>query len=97
VPFGANRIGVRGREKTDREGSTAMAQAAEQYDVRRELLDILLTNVANDRHPSATMMDLIEQLIGPEERPIYVQVLLDKLRQDRHPSIPMMRRIMALS
>jgi hypothetical protein len=73
-----------------------MAQAAEQYDVRREILDILLTNVANDRHPSATMMDLIEQLIGPEERPIYVQVLLDKLRQDRHPSIPMMRRIMAL-
>lgn len=73
-----------------------MAKAAEQYDVRRELLDLLLTKVAEDRYPSATMMDLIEQLMGPDERSIYVQVLLDKIRQDRMPSIPMMRRVLAL-
>ena len=73
-----------------------MTQAAEQYDARRELLKILLTRVQRDRHPSVTMMDLIEQLIGPEERSIYAQVLIDKVRHDRHPSLPMMRRIMAL-
>ena len=73
-----------------------MAQAAEHYDVRRELLGLLLTKVAEDRYPSATMMDLIEQLMGPDERVIYVQVLLDKIRQDRMPSIPMMRRVLAL-
>jgi len=73
-----------------------MAQAAEQYDVRRELLSLLLTKVEEDRYPSATMMDLIEQLMGPDERSVYVRVLLDKIHQDRWPSIPMMRRVLAL-
>jgi hypothetical protein len=73
-----------------------MARAAEQYDVRRELLDMLMTKVEADRFPSVTMMDLIERLMGPEERPIYVQVLMEKIRQDRHPSIPLMRRVLAL-
>ena len=74
-----------------------MARRAEQYDVRRELLDMLLTKVADDRHPSVTDMDLIEQLIGPDELPIYVEVLMDKIRRQRYPSIPMMRRVLALS
>ena len=73
-----------------------MTQAAEQYDARRELLEILLTRVQSDRHPSVTMMDLIEQLMGPEERSIYAQVLIEKIRHDRHPSLPMMRRVLAL-
>jgi len=74
-----------------------MAREAEQYDIRRELLDVALTLVQNDRHPSVTMMDLVEQLMGPDERAIYVEVLLDKIRRDRRPSIPMMRRLMALA
>jgi hypothetical protein len=74
-----------------------MAQAAEQYDVRQQLVDMLLNKVESDRFPSVTHMDLIEQLMGPDERADYVQVLLDKIRHDRHPSIPMMRRILALS
>ena len=74
-----------------------MAQEAEQYDIRRELLNVALTLVENDRYPSVTMMDLVEQLMGPDERAIYVEVLLDKIRRDRRPSIPMMRRLMALA
>ena len=74
-----------------------MAQEPEQYDIRRELLDVVLTLVQNDRYPSATMMDLVEQLMGPDERAIYVEVLLDKIRRERRPSIPMMRRLMALA
>ena len=74
-----------------------MAQEAEQYDIRRELLNVALTLVQNDRYPSVTMMDLVEQLMGPDERAIYVEVLLDKIRRDRRPSIPMMRRLMALA
>jgi hypothetical protein len=73
-----------------------MAQPDEQDDARRELLDMLLTKVADDRYPSVTMMDLIEQLMGPDERPIYVEVLMDKIRHQRHPSIPMMKRVLAL-
>ena len=74
-----------------------MAQEAEQYDIRQELLNVALTLVQNDRYPSVTMMDLVEQLMGPDERAIYVEVLLDKIRRDRRPSIPMMRRLMALA
>jgi hypothetical protein len=74
-----------------------MAQAAEQYDARRELLDILLNRVHRDRYPSVTMMNLIEQLMGPDERPIYAQVLMEKIRNDPHPSFPMMQRVLALS
>lgn len=74
-----------------------MAREAEQYDIRRELLDVALTLVQNDRYPSVTMMDLVEQLMGPDERAIYVEVLLDKIRRERRPSIPMMRRLMALA
>lgn len=74
-----------------------MAQEAEQYDIRRELLDVALTLVQNDRYPSVTMMDLVEQLMSPDERAIYVEVLLDKIRRERRPSIPMMRRLMALA
>jgi hypothetical protein len=74
-----------------------MTQAAERYDARRELLDTLLTRVQGDRYPSVTMMNLIEHLIGPDERPIYAQVLIDKIRHDTHPSLPMMQRVLALS
>ena len=73
-----------------------MAQRAERYDARRELLEMALTRVAEDRYPSVTMMDIVEHLIGPDERPIYVEVLMDKIRHEQHPSIPMIRRIIEL-
>jgi hypothetical protein len=57
---------------------------------------MLLTKVDADPYPSTTMMDLIEQLMGPDERQIYVQVLMHKIRHQRYPSIPMMRRVLAL-
>jgi hypothetical protein len=34
--------------------------------------------------------------MGPEERPIYVQVLMHKIRNQRYPSLPMIRRVLAL-
>jgi hypothetical protein len=73
-----------------------MAQEAEQYDARRELLDILLNRVHRDRYPSNTMMDIVEQLMGPEERSVYQQVLMEKIRNDPHPSLPMIRRVLTL-
>ena len=79
-----------------RRTSKGMARVAEQDEIRRELLDMLLTKVEQDRFPSATMMDLIEELMGPDERSIYVRVLIDKIRRDAYPSIPMMRRVLAL-
>jgi hypothetical protein len=73
-----------------------MAQQGEQFDARRELLKILLERVQRDRFPSVTMMDIVEELMGPEERSVYLQVLIDKIRSDPHPSLPMMRRLLQL-
>jgi hypothetical protein len=42
------------------------------------------------------MMNLIEQLMGPEERAVYARLLLEKISGDRWPSLQMIRRVMAL-
>jgi len=73
-----------------------MAQKADQFDARRELLRVLLTKVQGDRFPSSTMMNLIEQLMGPDERSIYAQVLMEKIERDPHPSYSMMQRVLTL-
>lgn len=74
-----------------------MARAAEQYDARRELLRFLLERVQGDRYPSVSMMDLIEELMGPEERSVYAQVLMEKIRRERWPSLSLIRRVLALT
>jgi hypothetical protein len=68
----------------------------EQYDVRLEMLRVLLSRVANDPYPSATMLDMIEQMLTPDEVPAYAEMLMEKIRGDRFPSIPLMNRVMAL-
>jgi hypothetical protein len=74
-----------------------MARAAEQYDARRELLGFLLDRVQGDRYPSVAMMDLIEELMSPDERPVYAQVLMEKIRRERWPSLSLIRRLLALT
>jgi hypothetical protein len=65
-------------------------------DARAELVATLLDKVKNDHYPSTTMLDLIEQLLTPEEQPAYVVFLQDRLRSDRYPSIPMLKRLTLL-
>jgi len=62
-------------------------------DVRARLLDMLLEKVAQDRYASTTMMNLIEELLLPDEVPVYAAVLLQKMREENYPSVPMMRRL----
>ena len=59
---------------------------------RAVLAGVLLKRAREDRYPSATDMDLIEQIIPPQLLPRYVEVLLDKLAQDQRPSISMIHR-----
>ena len=70
--------------------------ADDGFDVRVELVKLLIKKVADDTYPSATMMNMIEQLIGPDEVPAYTAVLMDKIQADDYPSIPLMKRVMAL-
>lgn len=39
------------------------------------------------------MMDMVEQMLRPEDVPYYSEILLDKIRGDRFPSIDMLRRV----
>ena len=64
---------------------------------RAGLVALMLEKVKDDPYPSTTMLDLIEELLTPEETPDYVMFLQDRIRSDRFPSIPMLKRLTALA
>jgi hypothetical protein len=68
----------------------------EPDDARAELVATLLEKVQDDQYPSTTMLDLIEDLLTPEEIPAYVVFLQDRIRSERYPSIPLLKRLTAL-
>ena len=74
-----------------------MASNGEEVDVRGEVVDLLIEKIASDRNPSVTMMNLVEQLLAPDDVPAYAAVLMDKVKTERHPSISMIRRLAALT
>jgi hypothetical protein len=53
----------------------------------------LLEKVRADAYPSATELDLIENVIPCSMLGEYIEVLLDKTGEDRYPSIWLLRRI----
>lgn len=69
----------------------------DSYDGRHELLEALLMKVGEDQFPSATMLNWIEELLTPEDVPVYMELLLERVRNERFPSIPMMARIKRLA
>jgi hypothetical protein len=74
-----------------------MASNGGEVDVRGELVDLLLEKIASDRNPSITMMNLVEELLAPDDVPAYAAVLMDKVKSERFPSLSMIRRVMALT
>ena len=68
----------------------------DEIDIRTEVVSLLLEMVASDQYPSATMMDMIEQLATQEERGEYARILMDNVRSSPYPSIPMLRRLTSL-
>jgi hypothetical protein len=74
-----------------------MASNGDEVDVRGELVDLLLEKIASDRNPSITMMNLVEELLAPDDVPAYAAVLMDKVKTERFPSLSMIRRVIALT
>jgi hypothetical protein len=75
-----------------------MASNGEGIDVRGEVVDLLLEQIASDRNPSVTMMNMVEELLAPDDVPAYVGILLDKVKTGgRYPSYSLLRRILALT
>jgi len=80
---------------TNSEGGPVAQQPQEQ--VREALLDQLITLISNDTYPSNTMMDMVEELLTPEDLERYTEVLLDKVRDEQYPSVSMLARIRNLA
>jgi hypothetical protein len=74
-----------------------MASDGEELDVRGEVVDLLLEKIASDRNPSVTMMNMVEDLLAPDDVPAYAAVLMDKVKTDRFPSYSMLRRLIGLT
>ncbi len=69
----------------------------EDFDLRAEMFQTLMEKVESDQYPSTTMLDWIEELLTPEELPIYAESLLRRIRSDTYPSIPMIARLKRLA
>jgi hypothetical protein len=72
-----------------------MASNGKGIDVRAEIVNVLVQKIATDRHPSITMMNLVEDRLAPDDIPAYVGVLMDKVKTEKYPSLSMIRRLMA--
>jgi hypothetical protein len=65
-------------------------------DARRTLLEALLQKVNDETYPSTQLLDLIEELLAPEETAAYVAFLVQRVNEETYPSMPLLRRIAAL-
>ena len=64
-----------------------------EFDVRREIVALLLDKVHQDAFPSNAMMDSIEQLLEPDETAAYAGVLMEKVRESEFPSLELIKRL----
>jgi hypothetical protein len=62
-------------------------------EARNAISRILIEKVRQDRYPSVTQMELIEQLMPPYLMRDYLNVLLEKVVLESRPSISLMHRI----
>jgi hypothetical protein len=70
-----------------------MADDLSREDVQTALAQMLLAKVRQDNYPSATEMDMLEEVIPPDLVRDYVNVLLEKTLTSRWPSISLLRRL----
>jgi hypothetical protein len=68
----------------------------DQQEVRSKLLEALMEKVEADPYPSATMLNMIESLLRPDEVSAYAELLMSRIREDTFPSISLIQRVHAL-
>ena len=62
-------------------------------EARNAIARLLIEKVRQDRYPSTTQMEIIEQILPSYLLRDYLNVLLEKVMTDTSPSIPMLRRL----
>ncbi|QIX27071.1 hypothetical protein ncot_11045 [Nocardioides sp. JQ2195] len=68
----------------------------QQREIRDALVGHLIDRISRDTYPSTTMLDMIEQSMGPEHVAAYAEALMDKIRQDEFPSLALIDRVSGL-
>ena len=68
----------------------------QQRKIRDELVTGLIERISTDPYPSTTMLDLVEQSMGPDHVGDYAEVLMEKIRQDQYPSMALIDRVRGL-
>ena len=71
--------------------------AHDDQNLHQQILEVLLAKVENDPYPSVTMLNMIEEILQPDDVPRYATMLLDKIRGDEFPSLDMLKRAQALA
>ena len=62
-------------------------------EARNAIARLLIEKVRQDKYPSTTQMEIIEQIVPSYLLRDYLNVLLEKVMTDSSPSIPMLRRL----
>jgi hypothetical protein len=70
-----------------------MPQQDTREQTRAALLRSLMRKLEADPYPSSTMMDMVEELLTPDDVEPYVKLLLDRIDNDNFPSISMLHRV----
>jgi hypothetical protein len=81
---------------TARDTAQENGQETEQEQQRRTVLRFLLAKVAEDTYPSATHLDMIEQLLTDDDLDAYRELLFDKVEKDTYPSNSLLQRLVNL-
>jgi hypothetical protein len=70
-----------------------MPQQDTSEQTRAALLSSLMRKLEADPYPSSTMMDMVEELLTPDDVEPYVKLLLERIDNDNFPSISMLGRV----
>jgi hypothetical protein len=70
-----------------------MPQQDTREQTRAALLRSLMRKLEADPYPSSTMMDMVEELLTPDDVEPYVKLLLERIDNDNFPSISMLGRV----
>jgi hypothetical protein len=65
----------------------------DRLEAQTALANLLLQKIRQDKYPSSTQMDLLEQFIPRQLIRDYLNVLMEKVLLDNFPSIDMLRRL----
>ena len=85
-----------GSSRQRRQGQRSPSQG-DQLDVRQAVLRMLIEKIASERHPSVAQMNMVQELLTPDEVPMFAEVLLDKVRDETYPSLMMLKRLQGLT